>query len=299
MRLWDSVGNTPLLELSRIGAEVPGVRLLAKAEHLNPGGSVKDRPARAMLIDGLSRGLLTQGKTILEATSGNTGIADAMLGRAIGYPVTLCVPAKASAERKAMLRAYGAELVFTDPLEGADGAIRAARELAERRPDLYFYPDQYSNPRNWGAHFETTGPEIWEQTRGEVTHFVAGLGTTGTFVGVTRFLKTRSAPVECVSFQPDSPMHGLEGMKHMASQMVPAIYDPTLADRSLEIGTEDAYVMCRRLAREEGIFVGPSAGANVSAALSVAREAKPPAVVVTVLCDGGNRYLSERFWAAP
>jgi cysteine synthase B len=294
--LLDAVGGTPLLELARVARDVPGARLLAKAEHLNPGGSVKDRPARAMLLDGLARGLLAPGKTILEATSGNTGIADAMLGRALGFPVKLCVPAKASAERKAILKAYGAEIVLTDPLEGADGAIRAARQLQAGEPEKYFYPDQYSNPANWRAHFDTTGPEIWRQTEGRLTHFVAGLGTAGTFVGVTRYLKSRSRSVVCVSMQPDGPMHGLEGMKHMGSQMVPAIYDPTLADASLEVVTEEAYAMCRRLAREEGVFVGPSSAANVVAALRVARTALEPATVVTILCDGGGRYLSESFW---
>ena len=296
--LLEAIGNTPLLDLSRIAAGVPGLRLLAKAEHMNPGGSVKDRPARAMLLDGLRRGLLAPGKTILEATSGNTGIADAMIGRALGFPVTLCVPAKgSSAQKTAILRAFGAEIVSTDPLEGSDGAIRKARAMAAAEPDKYFYPDQYSNPRNWEAHFETTGPEIWGQTRGKLTHFVAGLGTTGTFVGVTRYLKTKSGAVRCVSVQPDGPLHGLEGMKHMGSQMVPAIYDVTLADASLEVATEDAYAMCRRLVKEEGIFVGPSAGANVAAALRVGREtALRPAVIVTILPDGGSRYLSERFW---
>ena len=300
MNLLEAVGGTPLLGLARIASDVPGLRLLAKAEHLNPGGSVKDRPARAMLLDGLERGLLTPGKTILEATSGNTGIADAMLGRALGFPVTLCVPAKASAERRAILQALGAEIVLTDPLEGADGAIRSARAMAATEPEKYFYPDQYSNPANWRAHFETTGPEIWKQTGGRLTHFVAGLGTTGTFVGVTRYLKTKNHPVHCVSLQPDGPMHGLEGMKHMGSQMVPPIYDSTLADWSLEVSTEDAYAMCRRLAREEGVFVGPSAAANVVASLRVARECSDcPATVVTILCDGGGRYLSERFWIEP
>lgn len=300
MKLLEAVGKTPLLELSRVARDVPGLRLLAKAEHLNPGGSVKDRPARAMLLDGVARGLLMPGKTILEATSGNTGIADAMLGRALGFPVALCVPAKASAERKATLRAYGAELVFTDPLEGTDGAIRKARAMAAADPEKFFYPDQYSNPANWRAHFETTGPEIWEETQGRLTHFVAGLGTTGTFVGVTRYLKTRSDTVVCVSMQPDGPVHGLEGMKHLPSAMVPAIYDPTLADSSLVMGTEEAYAMCRRLAREEGVFVGPSAAANVAASLCVARDfARGPATIVTILCDGGSKYLSERFWEEP
>jgi cysteine synthase B len=295
VKLLDAVGNTPLLDLSRITRGAPGLRLLAKAEYLNPGGSVKDRPARAMLLDGIERRLLTPGKRILEATSGNTGIADAMIGRALGFPVTLCVPHKT-----ALLRAFGAELVLTDPLEGTDGAIRRARAMAAAEPDKYFYPDQYSNPANWRAHFETTGPEIWEQTRGALTHFVAGVGTSGTFVGVARYIKSRSGSVSCVSMQPDGPMHGLDGMKHMASAMVPAIYDPSLADANLEVATEDAFAMCRRLAREEGVLVGPSAAANVVAALRVARDlAAGPATVVTILCDGGGRYLSEPFWNEP
>lgn len=297
----DAIGHTPLLELSRIARDVPGLRLLAKAEHLNPGGSVKDRPARSMLTDGLRRGLLAPGKTILEATSGNTGIADAMIGRALGFPVTLCVPAKGSGvQKRSILRAFGAEIVATDPLEGSDGAIRKARAMAAADPETYFYPDQYSNPANWRAHFETTGPEIWEQTRGELTHFVAGLGTTGTFTGVTRYLKTHGPRVACVSMQPDGPIHGLDGMKHMASAMVPAIYDPTLADASVEVSTDDAFAMCRRLVREEGLLVGPSSAANVVAALTVARErTDSPATIVTILCDGGGRYLSEPFWEEP
>jgi cysteine synthase B len=301
VRLLDAVGDTPLLDLSRIARDLLGLRLLAKAEHLNPGGSVKDRPVRAMLLDGIERGLLTPGKTILEATSGNTGIADAMIGRALGFPVTLCVPAKgSSAHKTAILRAFGAEIVRTDPLEGTDGAIRKAREIAAAEPEKYFYPDQYSNPANWRAHFETTGPEIWEQAQGEVTHFVAGVGTSGTFVGVTRYLKTRSPRVVCVSMQPDGPIHGLDGMKHMASAMVPPIYDPALADANLEVATEEAFAMCRRLAREEGVLVGPSAAANVVASLRVARElADLPATIVTILCDGGGRYLSEPFWETP
>jgi len=300
MRLLDAVGSTPLLDLAKIAREVPGLRLLAKAEYMNPGGSVKDRPARAMLRDGLARGLLTAGKTILEATSGNTGIADAMLGRALGFPVKLCVPAKASAERRAILRALGAEVVLTDPLEGADGAIRAARALASAEPQKYFYPDQYSNPANWRAHFETTGPEIWQGTEGKLTHFVAGLGTTGTFCGITRYLKSRRREILCVSMQPAGPVHGLEGMKHMGSQMVPPIYDPTLADAESTVVTEEAYAMCRSLAREEGVFVGPSAAANVVAAMRLARTlAGGPATIVTVLCDGGGRYLSEGFWDEP
>ena len=297
MRVIDAIGGTPLLQLPRIAADVPGLRLLAKAEHLNPGGSVKDRPARAMILDGIVRGLLAEGKTILEATSGNTGIADAMIGRALGYRVALCVPGNISSERRAILEAYGAELFLTDPLEGTDGAIRNARALAAERPNFYFYPDQYSNPANWRAHFETTGPEIWEETGGRLTHFVAGVGTSGTFTGVTRFLRANNPSVRCISVEPDAPLHGLEGMKHMASAMVPPIYDPTLADGRVEVATSDAYAMCCRLAREEGVFVGPSAGANVVASLAVARGLEgAAATIVTVFCDGGSRYLSHEFW---
>ena len=296
--LLEAIGKTPLLALSRVARDVRGLRLLAKAEHLNPGGSVKDRPARAMILDGIERGALTPGKTILEATSGNTGIADAMIGRALEFRVAVCLPGNASAERRGILTAYGAELFLTDPLEGTDGAIRKARELAAARPDLYFYPDQYSNAANWRSHFDTTGPEIWEQTGGRLTHFVTGLGTTGTFMGVTRFLRKKAPSVRCISGEPDGPLHGLEGMKHMATAMVPPIYDATLADSNLPVATEDAYEMCRRLAKEEGLFVGPSSGANVSAAVQVAGETSEPTTIVTVLCDGGGRYLSEDFWRA-
>ena len=300
MNVIRAIGNTPLLELSRIAADVPGLRLLAKAEHRNPGGSVKDRPARGMILEGISRGLLTEGKTILEATSGNTSIADAMIGAALGFRVLLCVPGNVSPERGAILNAYGAEIVRTDPLEGTDGAIRKARALAAERPDVYFYPDQYSNDANWSAHFETTGPEIWRDTRGHFSHFVAGLGTSGTFVGVTRFLRAKDPSIRCISVEPDGPLHGLEGMKHMASAMVPRIYDDSLADARREVPTEDAYAMCRRLGREEGIFAGPSSGANVAASLAVARELDgAPATIVTILCDGGDRYLSAPFWKEP
>jgi cysteine synthase B len=297
VRLLDAIGGTPLLELPRIASGVPGLRLLAKAEHLNPGGSVKDRPARGMILDGIARGLLTGDKTILEATSGNTGIADAMIGRALGYRVALCVPGNISAERRAILTAYGAELFLTDPLEGTDGAIRNARSLAAERPDFYFYPDQYSNPANWRAHLETTGPEIWEGTGGRLTHFVAGVGTSGTFMGVTRYLRANDPSIRCISVEPDGPLHGLEGMKHMATAIVPPIYDPSLAEGQRVVATDDAYAMCRRLAREEGVFVGPSAGANVVASLAVACELDgAAATIVTILCDGGSRYLSHEFW---
>ena len=296
--LFDVIGRTPLLRLRSIAAHLPHVELLAKAEHLNPGGSVKDRAARAMLEDGLGRGLLRSGRTVLEATSGNTGIALAMLARALGFEALICIPANASPERCRTLAALGAQLELTDPLAGTDGAILRARELAVGEPESYFYPDQYGNDANWRAHLTTTGPEIWTQTRGAVTHFVAGLGTSGTFVGTTRYLKARKPSLVAVSVEPDGPLHGLEGLKHMASALVPRIYDPTLADQRLAMDTEEAYAMTRRLARHEGLFVGPSSGANVASALRVA-ESLPRdtrAVVVTVLPDGGGRYLGERFW---
>ena len=297
--LFGAIGRTPLLRLRAVASHLPHVELLAKAEHLNPGGSVKDRAARAMLEDGLARGLLQPGRTVLEATSGNTGIALAMLARALGFDTLICLPANASAERRRTLEALGAQLELTDPLAGTDGAIVRARALDAAEPDRFFYPDQYGNDANWRAHLTTTGPEIWMQTRGEITYFVAGLGTSGTFVGTTRYLKARKPGVVAVSVEPDGPLHGLEGLKHMASALVPRIYDPTLADKRLAMDTEEAYAMTRRLAREEGLFVGPSSGANVAAALRVAeslsREVR--AVVVTVLPDGGGRYLGDRFWS--
>jgi cysteine synthase B len=294
------VGGTPLVRLRRVVCWVAeGVEVYAKAEHLNPGGSVKDRAALAMVLDGERNGSLAPGKTILDATSGNTGIAYAMIGAARGYRVTLCLPKNASPERKRILRAYGAELVETDPTGSTDAAQLVAREMAAREPNRYFYPDQYNNPANWRAHYETTGPEIWAQTGGRVTHFVAGLGTTGTFVGTARRLKEHDARVRAVSVEPDSPFHGLEGIKHLATAIVPGIYDASVADERAEVATEDAQEMARRLAREEGLFVGVSSGANVSAALLLARTLPPGSVVVTILCDGGERYLSDRFWEEP
>jgi cysteine synthase B len=291
----DLVGNTPLLELPAISAEVPGVRILGKAEWYNPGGSVKDRPALWMIRDGERSGALTPEKTILDATSGNTGIAYAWIGAALGYRVKLCMPKNASEERKKILRAYGVDFVLTDPSEGSDGAIREARRLYAEDPERYFYPDQYSNPANPRAHYESTAPEIWEQTNGEITHFVAGLGTSGTFVGTATRLKELNPDVQVVSFEPDSPFHGLEGMKHMESALVPAVYDPTVADANLATPTEDAYEMVKRVAREEGFLIGISAGAAVATALGVAREIEF-GTVVTVLCDGADKYLSESFW---
>ena len=291
------VGRTPLVRLRRVARELPaGVEVYAKAEHLNPGGSVKDRPALAMILEGERAGLLAPGKTLLDATSGNTGIAYAMICAARGYRVTLCLPANATPERKSLLRAYGAEIVETNPALSTDGAQRLAREMAAREPEKYFYPDQYNNPANWRAHYEGTGPEVWEQTRGRVTHFVAALGTTGTFVGATRRLRELNPSLRAVAVQPDSPLHGVEGVKHLASALVPGIYDPTLADETLEVSTEEAQAEARRLAREEGLLVGVSAGANVRAALRLAAGLRPGSVVVTVLCDGGGRYLSEGFW---
>jgi len=292
-----SIGRTPLVRLRRVERGLPaGVRVYAKAEHLNPGGSVKDRAALAMILDGERRGLLLRGRVILDATSGNTGIAYAMLGAARGYRVALCLPRNAGPERKRILRLHGAEIIETDPTQGTDGAQARARELAAADPEKYFYPDQYNNEANWRAHYEGTAPEIWEQTGGRVTHFLAGLGTSGTFVGTTRRLKEFNPRVRAVSMQPDSPFHGLEGMKHMATAVVPGIYDASLADDAVEVSTEDAQGMTRRLAREEGLLVGVSSGANVFAALRLARRLSAASVVVTVLCDGGEKYLSEEFW---
>ncbi len=291
----DLIGNTPLLRLRRIVPENPRVEVYAKAEWYNPGGSVKDRPALNMVLDGERSGRLCPGKTILDATSGNTGIAYAMIGAACGYPVTLCLPRNANEERKRLLRAFGAELVLTDPRLSSDGAILKARELYAESPDTYFYPDQYNNDANWGAHYASTGPEIWRQTDGRITHFVTGLGTSGTFTGVGRYLRDNHPHVKLISMQPDSPFHGLEGLKHMESAIVPGIYDPGLADDQLEVATEDAHAMVRRLAREEGVLVGISSAANLIAALKVASDLDA-GVVVTVFCDNGDRYLSERFW---
>ncbi|HLL98950.1 MAG TPA: cysteine synthase family protein [Rubrobacteraceae bacterium] len=289
------VGNTPLLELPSVSAEVPGVRILGKAEWHNPGGSIKDRPALWMIRDGEQSGALTPGKTILDATSGNTGIAYAWIGAALGYRVKLCMPKNASEERKKILRAYGVDFVLTDPGEGSDGAIREARRLYAEDPEQYFYPDQYSNPANPRAHYESTATEIWEQTGGEITHFVAGLGTSGTFVGTASRLREYNPDIRVVSFEPDSTFHGLEGMKHMESAIVPPIYDPTVADENRRASTEAAYEMVKRVAREEGALIGISSGAAIATALKVAREIER-GVVVTILCDGADKYLSESFW---
>jgi S-sulfo-L-cysteine synthase (O-acetyl-L-serine-dependent) len=294
----DLIGNTPLLRLSRIGSEFPNVEFCAKAEWCNPGGSVKDRPALSMIQAGLASGALRIGKTIIDATSGNTGIAYAMIGAALGYAVKLCLPDSASHERKRILSAFGAELVITSGDEGTDGAIRRVQEIVASDPETYFYPDQYSNPANWQAHYRTTAKEIWEQTSGCVTHFVAALGTSGTFVGTSRRLKELNPSIRCISLQPDAAFHGLEGWKHMQTALRPAIYDDTLADENLEVATEQAYRLVKRIAREEGLLVSPSAAAALLGCFQVARGIPPSAraVIVTVFADSAAKYLTERFW---
>ncbi len=288
------IGETPLVRLRRVAQGLPnGVEVFAKAEHLNPGGSVKDRAALAMILAAERAGRLRPGMTILDATSGNTGIAYGMIGAARGYQVTLCLPRNASAERKAILHGYGVEVIETNPAEGTDGAQMLARQLAETFPDRYVYLDQYNNNANWRAHYEATGREIWEQTDGRITHFLAGLGTTGTFTGTARRLKEHNPQVKVIALQPDSPLHGLEGLKHLPTARVPGIYDALLADEHLTIETETALLMKQRLATEEGLLVGPSSGANVSAALHLAKRLPAGSVLVTILCDTGERYLSE------
>ncbi len=297
--LLDRIGNTPLLRLDRLTAHLPGIQILGKAEWANPGGSVKDRAASAIVLDAQRKGQLTPGNALLDATSGNTGIAYAMLGSAMNFPVTLCMPSNVSPERKNILAAYGAQIVWTDPADGSDGAIRMARKLAADEPDKYFYADQYGNPNNWLAHYHGTANEIWQQTEGRITHFVAGLGTSGTFMGTTRRLRELNPKIQCISMQPDSPFNGLEGLKHMATAIVPPIYDPTLADRNLEMPTERAYIMAKHLGKTQGLLVGVSAAAAVAASLNIAEaeaRAGREAVIVTILCDSADKYLSERFW---
>ena len=286
------IGNTPLIRLRNVTRDLPsGVEVLVKAEHLNPGGSVKDRAALAIILAGERSGRLQAGQTILDATSGNTGIAYGMIGATRGYPVTICLPKNASQQRKQILRSYGVELIETDPLQATDGAQAVARELFATEPEKYFYADQYNNPANWRAHYESTAPEIWEQTAGRITHFIAGLGTSGTFVGTSRRLKELNPAIRVISMQPDSPLHGLEGLKHMATALVPGIYDPKLADENVAVATEAGQQMAGRLAREEGLLVGASSGANVFAALRLARSLPTGSVVVTILCDSGEKYL--------
>ena len=295
----ERIGNTPLLRLERIGGEFPKAEFYAKAEWFNPGGSVKDRAGYSMIRAGERSGDLRPGKVILDATSGNTGIAYGMIGAALGYGVKLCLPSSASPERKQILGAYGAQLVITPGAEGTDGAIRRVKEIYAAEPEKYFYPDQYSNPANPAAHYSTTAPEIWDQTRGQITHFVAGLGTSGTFMGTTRRLRELNPQIRCISFQPDSGFHGLEGLKHMATAIVPRIYDPKLADEDLAVVTEEAHQMVKRLAREEGILAGVSSGAAMCACFEVARRLPRDrrAVIVTVFPDSGEKYLSEKFWS--
>jgi cysteine synthase B len=302
--LLERIGNTPLLSLERLTAHLPGVQILGKAEWFNPGGSVKDRAASSIVLDAEKRGLLTfhqhgTGRALLDATSGNTGIAYAMLGAALGFPATLCVPSNVSEERKNILDAYGARVIWTDPADGSDGAIRKARAMIAAEPDRYFYADQYGNEQNWKAHYRGTANEIWKQTEGQVTHFVAGLGTSGTFMGTTRRLKELNPAIQCISAQPDSPFNGFEGLKHMATAIVPPIYDAKLADRNVFMDTERAYDMARELGRKDGLLVGVSAAGAVATSLQIAEEeakAGREAVIVTILCDSADKYLTERFW---
>jgi cysteine synthase B len=297
-RSLELIGNTPLLRLERIMHGLPGVELLGKAEWFNPGGSVKDRAASNIVAKACASGQFGPDKTLLDSTSGNTGVAYAMIGAAQGFKVTLCMPENVSVERKRILHAYGANIIYTDPADGSDGAIRAARELHAKEPGKYYYADQYSNDANWQAHYHGTANEIWQQTEGRVTHFVSMMGTSGTFVGTTRRLKELNPAIRCISLQPDSPFHGIEGAKHMASAIIPKIYDASLADQDIGITTEDAYTMAIRLAREEGLLVGISAAAAVVGCLQAAGQLKKGerAVFVTILCDSGDKYLSERFW---
>ena len=304
--LLERIGNTPLLSLERLTAHLPGVQILGKAEWMNPGGSIKDRAAASIVMDAEKRGLLQfnqkpggNGRALLDATSGNTGIAYAMLGAALGFPVVLCVPSNVSQERKLILSAYGANVIWTDPADGSDGAIRRARAMAAAEPERYIYADQYGNEQNWKAHYRTTANEIWKQTEGQVTHFVAGLGTSGTFMGTTRRLRELNPAIKCISMQPDSPFNGFEGLKHMATAIVPPIYDATLADANVYMETERAYAMAKELGRRDGLLVGVSAAGAVATSLQIAEQearAGREAVIVTILSDSAEKYLSERFW---
>ena len=297
LSIMERIGNTPLLRLERVCHDVPHAEVYGKAEWTNPGGSVKDRAAVSIVQEAFRSGKITGGKRLLDSTSGNTGIAYAMLGAASGFAVTLCVPANVSVERKRILKAYGAEIIYTEPGEGSDGAMRKAQEIIARHPDKYYYADQYSNDANWQAHYCGTANEIWEQSRGRITHFVTVLGTSGTFMGTTRRRTELNPTIQCISLQPDSPFHGIEGAKHMPTSIVPKIYDPSMADRNLEIRTEDCYAMARRLAREEGLLVGTSSAASLVGALRVAEEAEiEHPLVVCIFADGADKYLSERFW---
>ncbi len=297
VNLAQRIGSTPLLRLERIIGGLKNAQVLAKAEWTNPGGSVKDRAASRIVNEALQSGKLSAGKSLLDSTSGNTGIAYAMLGAAYGIPVTLCMPSNVSKERKRILSAYGATVIYTDPGEGSDGAIRKAQEIATAEPDKYYYADQYSNDANWRAHYEHgTADEIWHQTEGRVTHFVAILGTSGTFVGTSRRLKELNPAIHCISLQPDSPFHGIEGTKHMETSIVPKIYDASIADAELGIETEAAYAMALSVARDEGLLIGVSAAAALVGALKVAKDAPADSVIVTIFPDSGDKYLSEHFW---
>jgi S-sulfo-L-cysteine synthase (O-acetyl-L-serine-dependent) len=294
-RITDEIGNTPLLRVHLFDEAAPGVEIYAKAEFMNPGGSVKDRPALRMIEEGERSGQLTHDRVILDSTSGNTGIAYAMIGAARGYGVKLVMPTNVSEERKQLVLAFGAEIEYSDAQEGSDGAILLARQLRDADPDRYFMPDQYNNDANWRAHYDGTGLEIWEQTGGRVTHFIAGLGTSGTFMGSSRRLKELNPAVRCISVEPDEPWHGLEGLKHMETSIVPGIYDPALADGNVGVSTEDAYDVARRLATTEGILIGHSSGAALHVAGSVGRSLAADGqggVIAIVFADGGDRYLS-------
>ena len=300
--LLELIGNTPLLQLDKLSAHLPGIQILGKAEWRNPGGSVKDRAASSIVAAARRSGQLGPGKTLLDATSGNTGIAYAMLGAAMGFPVQLCMPSNVSVERKRILAAYGAQIIWTDPADGSDGAIRKVQEIAAANPEKYFYADQYGNDNNWRAHYFGTANEIWNQTDGKVTHFIAALGTSGTFMGTTRRLRELNPKIQCISMQPDSPFNGLEGLKHMATAIVPPIYDPNLADRNIDMATERAYAMAKWLGKHQGLLIGVSAAAAVAASLEVAEgeaAAEREAVVVTILCDSADKYLSDHFWTEP
>ncbi|MDP4144734.1 MAG: cysteine synthase family protein [Bacillota bacterium] len=292
----DTIGNTPLFQLKQVTNTLNGVQVYVKAEYFNPSGSVKDRAAYAMVLDGIRSGQLTKEKIIIDATSGNTGIAYAMIGAILGYKVVLCLPKNTSNIRKLLLKSYGAQLIETSPLESSDGAQLKAIELVKENPDKYFYPDQYNNDANWKAHVNGTAKEIWEQTNKKVTHFVAGMGTSGTFVGTSRGLKQYNPNIKTIAMQPDSPLHGLEGMKHMQSTITPGIYDSSIADDTVYVTTEDAEAMVLRLAKEEGLFVGISSGANVVAALNLAKTLPEGSKVVTILCDNGYRYVNDTVW---
>ncbi|MBL3520185.1 cysteine synthase family protein [Arcobacter lanthieri] len=292
----DLVGNTPLIKLNSLTKDLDGISIYAKAEYLNPSGSVKDRAAKGIILEAINSGKLTQEKILLDSTSGNTGIAYAMLGAHLGYKVSVTLPKNANFERKRILKAFGATIIETDPLLSSDGALIKAKELAKEYPELYYYTNQYNNEENWKAHYNSTALEIWKQSENKVTHFVAGMGTSGTFVGTSRRLKELNKEIKTIAMQPSSPFHGLEGMKHMSTTIVPEIYDSSLIDETIEIDTEDARRMTLELIRKEGLFVGISSGANVYASLELAKTLPKGSVIVTILCDSGFKYLSDSLW---